>query len=102
MRLQLSQIFLGGYLCTSSHREFGRDGVVGIVTGYELDGPEFEPHCSKIVSHLRIQLDRTLGPTHVRHGGIWCSFPEGGGGGVKAVGASRRTPTAICTEVKNN
>ena len=50
----------------------GRDGVVGIATRYELDGPGIESRWRRI---FRTPPDRPWGPPSLLYNGYRVSFP---------------------------
>jgi hypothetical protein len=70
----------------------GRDGVVGIATRYELDGPEIESRWRRI---FRTRLDRPWSPPSLLYSGNRVSFL-----GVKQPGRGVNHPPPSSAEVQ--
>jgi hypothetical protein len=61
---------------TISHQCRSPDSLVGVVTGYGLDGPGFDSQCGKIFFSSPQRPDRLWGPPSPLSSG------NGGGGGI--------------------
>jgi hypothetical protein len=79
-------------LCPSSEFKVGRDGVVGIATCYELDGPGIESRWRRV---FRTRPDRPWGPPGLLCSGCRVSFP-----GVKRPGRGVNHLPPSSAEVK--